>query len=117
MKRKAKKQTIDIDDEPHETGKKARLETLDTGVPSPRRRAFSRLCKFASGERIIGFYGGWPYFGVIQDIRLIRMSFGSTYMLQVRWLGFSGKKALTWISEFDVVKHNESGLQLKSDVC
>jgi hypothetical protein len=97
--------------------KKAKLESDSPPLPSPRRRAFSRLCKYEIGERIIGFYGGWPYIGSVSAIENVRMSFGSTFMLLVRWNGFSGKKAATWISEFDVVKHDEAGLKIKTDVC
>ena len=117
MKRKGSSITLDDGDDVSESVKKAKIESDSPIMPSPRRRAFSRMCKFEKGERIIGFYGGWPYIGCVSAIANVKMSFGSTYMLLVRWNGFSGKKASTWISEFDVVKHDEAGLKIKADVC
>ena len=97
--------------------KRVRVDKTEHTVTSPRKRAFSRICKFGLNERIIGFYGGWPFIGTVADIKPVRMSFGATYLLQIRWIGFSGKKGVSWISEFDVVKHDESNIRLKSDVC
>lgn len=117
MKRDALSITAEESPDVGHSSKKAKLESDSPPLPSPRRRAFSRLCKYEIGERIIGFYGGWPYIGSVTAIENVRMSFGSTFMLLVRWNGFSGKKAATWISEFDVVKHDEAGLKIKTDVC
>lgn len=75
------------------------------------------VCSYALKERVIGFYGGWPYVGVVQAIEEVFMTFGTTYVLLIRWNGFSGKNATTWTSEFDVVKYNEEGLALKEEVC
>jgi hypothetical protein len=96
---------------------KAATSQTPSAIPSPRRRAFERVCKFEKGEKVIGFYGGWPYLGTVNAVISISMSFGATYLLQLRWNGFSGKRALSWVSEFDVVKNNEAGLKLKADVC
>lgn len=117
MKRKGADLAVEDETFAPEGLKKAKMESMTPLIPSPRRRAFSRACKFEKGERVVGFYGGWPYVGSILAIENVRMSFGSTYMLLIRWNGFSGKKASTWISEFDVVKHDEPGLKTKSSVC
>ena len=116
MKRKTRSPDINPISVEEETAKKTRVATPSGQMPSPRRRAFARLCKFEKGERIIGFYGGWPYIGSVMAIENIKMSFGSTYMLLIRWNGFSGKKATTWVSEFDVIKCDEAGLDKKAEM-
>ena len=116
MKRKLKVEEGSGDEADHEDSKRSRVSTPIEGMPSPRRRAFSRVCKFAPGVKVIGFYGGWPYVASVLSVRTIRMSFGATYMLLLRWNGFSGKKATNWISEFDVVKHDDAGLALRGDM-
>ena len=105
----------DVQTEP--LAKRARPPPKAVVSESPRRRAFARECKYEKGEKVIGFYGGWPYIGSVSGIESVRMSFGRTYMIQIRWNGFSGKNAVGWVSEFDIVKHNEAGLKLKADVC
>ena len=77
----------------------------------------SSVCKFVLREKVIGFYGGWPYIGNVQAIEAIEMSFGTAFVLLVRWNGFSGKNAMTWTSEFDIVPHDEEHLKLKEEVC
>ena len=96
--------------------KKQNIDSLVSQPLSPRRRAFSRQCKFEKGEKVIAFYGGWPYVGSVTSVAQVLMSFGSTFVLLIRWNGFSGKNAISWISEFDVMKHNEAALKLKSDM-
>lgn len=119
MKRKQPVSSPSETDSGKPVAKKSKAAVIQTpsALPSPRRRAFERQCKFMKGEKIIGFYGGWPYVGSVNAIVTVNMSFGATYLVQVRWNGFSGKRAVSWISEFDIVKHNEAGLKLKSDVC
>jgi hypothetical protein len=103
---------------PHDENrkKKSRSDPNTPALASPKRRAFARECKFVSGEKVIGFYGGWPYPGLVSGIAKVDMSFGSTYLLNIRWNGFSGKNSNSWISEFDVVKHDEAGLQMKNEM-
>ena len=76
----------------------------------------SRECAFGVREKVIGYYGGWPYVGVVQAIGEVEMTFGKSFVLQIKWNGFSGKNATTWTSEFDVVKHVPEKIQMKEDV-
>jgi hypothetical protein len=117
MKRRIKVIEEKEQDAVFKESKRSKISESISEIPSPRRRAFSRVCKFESGEKVIGFYGGWPYVASVLSVRTIRMSFGATYMLLLRWNGFSGKKSTSWVSEFDVVKHDDAGLALRGDVC
>jgi hypothetical protein len=99
------------------SSKRMKSEDVVSSVLSPHRRAFLRACKFKVGEKSIGFYGGWPYVAKVQAVIPVAMSFGTTYALLLRWNGFSGKKATSWVSEFDVIKHDDAGTMMKAKVC
>lgn len=75
-----------------------------------------RACPFEIREKVVGFYGGWPYIGVIQSIADIEMTFDKSYVLLIKWQGFSGKNAVTWTSEFDTVELTDESLRLKTEV-
>jgi hypothetical protein len=111
MKRKASVST------PNGKSKKSRAgsDSADTSDTGPDK-AFARQCPFTVGERVIGFYGGWPYSANVLQVREVRMTFGRTYILFVRWLGFSGKTATGWISEFDLVRDDTAGREIKGQM-
>lgn len=115
-KRKADLSSNTSQSTPTRNVKKIRIQNNTVQSDSPKRRAFSRICKFQKGDKVIGFYGGWPYVGSVLATTNVRMSFGSTYLVQIRWNGFSGKNATSWLSEFDVMKHSETSLKMKSDM-
>ena len=115
MKRPRSENSASLDSKPPKK-KGIKSNASDPEVPSPKRRAFNRDCKFDVGEKVIAFYGGWPYVGEITATSHVNMAFGATFIVLIRWSGFSGKNAMSWISEFDVLKHNEKGLKLKADM-
>jgi len=115
MKRRANIESLS-DSGPASKKSRQAMDAL-SNLNSPMRRAHLRECNYDKGEKIIGFYGGWPYVGSVSEVALVRMSFGSTYILLIRWNGFSGKNATSWISEFDVMKHNQNALKVKEEVC
>lgn len=94
-----------------QTGKKQRSTTA-VGKIAPSD-PFSRSSPYEIGDKIIGFYGGWPYPGIVQKTAEVRMSFGLTHTLFVRWHGFSGKTATGWLSEFDMVPNDSTGQAIK----
>jgi hypothetical protein len=78
--------------------------------------SIDRAAGFSQGEKVLGFFGGWPYVGVIGATQSIRMSFGLVYLYLIRWNGFSGKNAQTWVSELDVMPLNEDAIKMKQSM-
>ena len=76
----------------------------------------SRECEFTVKEKVIGYYGRWPYVGVVQSIASIQMTFGILYIVLIKWNGFSGKNASTWISEDDVLKYTDENISMKAEM-
>jgi hypothetical protein len=101
-----------------EPAKKPKTDTVEISKPgsSSISDVDERKCMLSVGEKVIGFYGGWPYIGVISAVETVRMSFGLTFVFLVRWNGFSGKHAQSWVSEFDVRAYDDESIQMKQSM-
>lgn len=84
-----------------------------TGSASSASELEERKCGFSPGDKVIGFFGGWPYIGMVSAVEVVRMSFGVTFVVLVRWNGFSGKNAQSWVSEFDVRAYDDDSVKMK----
>jgi hypothetical protein len=83
-------------------------------IPAPE--APYRECSFVIGQKVIGLFGGWPYVGVVGAIEFIRMNCGQCFVFLIRWNGFSGKSAQSWVSELDIMAYDEESQTMKQSM-